>query len=246
MRLICQRVLGGNYASPEFTVDGSVVSACLYSVPSYRIECGRYSSAGEKEKFSGDTVTSFENDEGMYYTLVSDGMGSGREAALTSGISAVFIEKLIMAGATMKSALEMLNSFICGGENECFTTVDLMETDLYTGKVSFIKSGAAPSFVLRDGKVFRLHSKTVPVGIIRALDAEIISFDIKAGDKIIMMSDGVCGSYEACPWLYELLESREVAELSPVQAAKYIGKAAENATGKEDDITVAVMNVRCA
>ncbi len=243
MRLVCQRVLGGKLAPPQFTIDGSVVSAYLYSVPSYKVESGRYSSAGEKEKFSGDTVTSFENDEGMYYTLVSDGMGSGREAALTSGISAVFIEKLLMAGAPMKSALEMLNSFICGGENECFTTVDLMETDLYTGKASFIKSGAAPSFVLRDGKVFRLHSKTVPVGIIRALDAELISFDIKAGDKIIMMSDGVCGSYESCPWLYELLESREVAELSPVQAAKYIGQAAENAMGKADDITVAVINV---
>ena len=143
----------------------------------------------------------------------------------------------------MKSALEMLNSFICGGEGECFTTVDLMEADLYTGKVSFIKSGAAPSFVLRDGKVFRLHSKTVPIGIIRALDAEIISFDVKEGDRIIMMSDGVTGSYEACPWLYELLESCELTELSPASAARRIGEAAAQATGKEDDITVAVLKI---
>lgn len=240
-----ERVLGTKLSSPEFTIDGGVVSAYMYSRPKFRIEGGRYSSAGEREKYSGDTVTSFENEEGYYYTLVSDGMGSGREAALTSGISAVFLEKLLMAGAPMKSSLEMLNAFICGGEGECFTTVDLMETDLYTGKTSFIKSGAAPSFVLREGKVFRLHSKTVPIGIIRALDAEVISFDIREGDSIIMMSDGVTGSYEACPWLYEALESSHVAELSPAKAAKWIGELAAKHTGKEDDISVAVMNI-CA
>ena len=238
-----ERIAGGRLSAPQYTIDGGVVSAYMYSVPKFKIEGGRFSSAGEREKFSGDTVTSFENEEGYYYTLVSDGMGSGREAALTSGISAVFLEKLLMAGAPMKSALEMLNSFICGGEGECFTTVDLMEADIYTGKVSFIKSGAAPSFVLRDGKVFRLHSKTVPIGIIRALDAEIISFDVKEGDRIIMMSDGVTGSYEACPWLYELLESCELTELSPASAARRIGEAAAQATGKEDDITVAVLKI---
>ena len=40
----------------------------------------------------------------------------------------------------------MLNCFIRGSEGECFTTVDLMEADLLTGRARFIKSGAAPSF----------------------------------------------------------------------------------------------------
>lgn len=243
IRLKSEKILGCRLSSPDFTIDGSTVSAYLHSIPRFEMETGRYSSAGEKENLSGDTVSSFENDEGYYYSLVSDGMGSGKEAALTSGISAVFLEKLLMAGAPMKSSLEMLNSFICGGDGECFTTVDLMETDLYTGKTSFIKSGAAPSFVLRQGKVFRLHSKTVPIGIIRALDAEKISFDIMDGDMIVMMSDGVTGSYESCPWLYELLESKSLNHLPPYDAARIIGQAAEKATNKEDDITVAVIKV---
>lgn len=244
LRRESEKIVGGRLSSPDFTIDGSSVSAYLHTVPKYQIDSGKYSSAGEKESFSGDTVSSFKNDEGFYYSLVSDGMGSGKEAALTSGISAVFLEKLLMAGAPMKSSLELLNAFICGGEGECFTTVDLMESDLYTGKTSFIKSGAAPSFVLRGGKVFRLHSKTVPIGIIRALDAEKITFDTIDGDMIVMLSDGVTGSYEACPWLYELLESKDLASLSPKEAAKLIGEAAEKATNKEDDITVAVMRVK--
>lgn len=247
LRRESEKIVGGKLSSPDFTIDGSSVSAYLHTVPKFSIDSGKYSSAGKKDNFSGDTVSSFKNDEGYYYSLVSDGMGSGKEAALTSGISAVFLEKLLLAGAPMKSSLELLNAFICGGEGECFTTVDLMESDLYTGKTSFIKSGAAPSFVLRNGKVFRLHSKTVPIGIIRALDAEKITFDVMAGDIIVMLSDGVTGSYEACPWLYELLESKDLAGLSPKEAAKIIGQAAEKATDKEDDITVAVMRVKeCA
>ena len=143
----------------------------------------------------------------------------------------------------MKSTLELLNTFICGGENECFTTVDLMEADLYTGRASFIKSGAAPSFLIRDGKVFRLHSKTVPIGIIRALDAEMIRLELRAGDTIIMMSDGVTGSYEICPWLYELLQSGDIGSCSPKMAARVIGEAAIKASVERDDITVVAMKV---
>lgn len=247
LRRESEKIVGTNLSSPEYTIDQSTVSAYLHTVPRFKIDAGKYSSAGKKDNFSGDTVLSFNNDDGYYYSLVSDGMGSGREAALTSGISALFLEKLLSSGAPMKSSLELLNAFICGGEGECFTTVDLMESDLYTGKTSFIKSGAAPSFVLRGGKVFRLHSKTVPIGIIRALDAERITFDIADGDMIVMISDGVTGSYEACPWLYELLEGHSISALPPKQAAKAIGEAAERETGREDDITVAVMKVKeCA
>jgi stage II sporulation protein E len=208
-----------------------------------KIDSGKFTSPYPGEKYSGDTAASFANGEGYAYTLVSDGMGSGREAALTSGISGVYLEKLLSAGCPMKSTLELLNTFICGGENECFTTLDLMEADLYTGRASFIKSGAAPSFLIRDGKVFRLHSKTVPIGIIRALDAEMMKRSLIAGDTVIMMSDGVTGSYEICPWLYDLLQNGDLGSCSPKMVARVIGEAAIKAAEERDDITVVAMKV---
>ena len=173
-------------------------------------------------------------------------MGSGREAAVTSGISAVFLEKLLVAGCPMKGALELLNCFVRGAEGECFTTVDLMEADLYTGRARFIKSGAAPSFVIRKGQLYRLHSKTVPVGIMRALDAEALSFDLLAGDTVIMVSDGVTGSYEESPWLYDLLSGGLPAGDSPSALSRRIAEEAAKNTGREDDITVCVMKVESA
>jgi len=45
----------------------------------------------------------------------------------------------------------------------------------------------------------------------------------------------------------DLLESRQLASLTPKEAARVIGEAAEKATNREDDITVAVMRVKeCA
>ena len=118
-------------------------------------------------------------------------MGSGREAALTARICTVFLEKMLTAGNRKETALRLLNSFVRAKGIECSATVDLMELDLITGRAGFIKSGAAPSYVRRDGNLFKLQSKTVPIGIMRALDAEQLCFDVEAGDVSIMLSDDV-------------------------------------------------------
>lgn len=238
-----EEVVGGRLSSPEFSIDGGSVSAAMHTVPAISVKTGRYSTSSVRDNASGDSICSFKNDEGYFYTLVSDGMGSGRDAAIISGISSMFLEKLLSAGCPMKSALEMLNCFVRGSDGERFTTVDLMEADLYTGRARFIKSGAAPSFVIRGGQLYRLHSKTVPVGIMRALDAEAISFNLEDGDTVIMMSDGVTGSYEECPWLYDLLCSGLMNIDNPAAAARIIGEAAVKNTGRDDDITVCVMKV---
>ena len=190
----------------------------------------------------GDAIVSFEA-EGKYYMLISDGMGSGREAALTSGVCAAILQRLIGAGAGLETSLKMLNNIIRAGERECSATVDIAEIDLLTGKARFIKSGAAPSFVLRGGSIFRLQSKTVPIGILRALDAEMIRFDILPGDRVVMLSDGAARSYEEVPWLLDMMTTDEVIlRGSPKEAAaKIVREAARR--GSSDDITAGVICV---
>ncbi len=246
IRECASKVLGGRISSPEFVIDSGRINAVMRSEASFKISTGRWAYRSGRDNMSGDSICFFENPEGYYYSILSDGMGSGREAAVTSAVSASFLEKLLGAGCPMRSTLELLNTFIRGTGGECFTTVDLMEADLYTGKARFVKSGAAPSFVIRKGKLFRLHSKTVPVGIMRALDAEAVSFDLCCGDTVIMMSDGVTGSYEDCPWLYELLCGGLNLSEGAQSIAKTIARAAAEKTGKEDDITVCVMKVSAA
>ncbi len=261
---------GQRMSPPEFELDGAVLSMRIHSVPSYKCESGTDSAAASSVhmycsvkrgcdadcsgvtlgaadgahhgEVSGDTITSFEAD-GKFYMIISDGMGSGREAALTSGVCAGLLCQLISSGAELDTAIKMLNGIIRSGGRECSTTVDIAEIDLYSGRARFIKSGAAPSFVLRDGGIFRLQSKTVPIGIMRALDAEMIKFDVQRGDRVVMVSDGISRSYDECPWLLDMMSSDETVTLGdPSSAARRIVAEAA-ARGAVDDITAGVIAV---
>lgn len=196
----------------------------------------------EPDGVSGDAVTTFEAD-GRYYMIISDGMGSGKEAAVTSGLVVSLLERLIKAGADLECALKMLNSIVRSAERECSATVDIAEIDLVTGEARFIKSGAAPSFVLRDGSIFRLQSKTVPIGIIRALDAEMIKFDIQPGDTVVMVSDGVARSYDEVPWLLDMMVSDETVLCGDERRAAMAVVSEAAIRGSTDDITAGVVRI---
>ena len=176
--------------------------------------------------------------------LISDGMGSGREAAVTSKICTMFIERMLAAGNGKALTLEMLNGFIRNRSEragECSATVDLAEIDLIDGKACFVKSGAAPSFILRSGNLYKLQSNTAPIGIMHEIDAEKIGFELAAGDVIIMLSDGVAGSLEDGVWLANLLTYEWEDELS-MMADKILDNAALS-NKRSDDMTVALIRI---
>lgn len=199
---------------------------------------------GESE-FCGDTVVAFGNREGRFYALVSDGMGSGREAGLTSGICGSFLKNLLSSGNSPETAIRMLNGFLRnrggGSLHECSATVDLMELDLLGGSATFYKSGAAPTYVFRDGGLFKLRSRTVPIGIIQEPDTKTIRISLDEGDVIVMVSDGITQGKEECPWLFELLLGQG-EDFSADRLADRIIKYAKG-EGATDDLSVLVIKV---
>ena len=262
-------------SEPIFEVgkDGNVMR--LHSRPASGAVCahGRLSAAGREwsslknegeriavdpfsdEECCGDMTDAFITDNSYFYSLISDGMGSGAEAAYISGVCAMFIEKMLSAGNRADITLRMLNNVIrndnmgCG--RECSATVDLLEIDLMSGSASFIKSGAAPTYIAREGTVYKVSSRTMPVGIIKDADARITKFDTKKGDIIVMISDGCCHDSEDCPWLVEYLcahmrkskrESERDDRLRETLKNEILREAAATiSSGSErDDISVSV------
>ncbi len=197
------------------------------------------SSTGE---VSGDGIEAFEAN-GRSYMIICDGMGNGREAAVASGMAITLLKRYIEGGADLEGALKLLNRILRRTGRECSVTMDICEADLYTGEARFIKSGAAPSFVIRGDSVYRLQSKTVPIGIIRALDAEATRFILEPGDVIVMLSDGVARSFEESPWLVNLLVSSELIKSGSetLAAMEVVSEAALR--GSRDDITCGVMRI---
>lgn len=236
-------ILGGKMKQPRFVIDQGLATLYIESAPLYRIECSRTSVCKKGERVSGDTV-SFFSGNGYFYSLISDGMGSGREASESSRIAGMFLEKLLLAGADRYSTLSLLNGYLASRETEVFATVDLFEADLYTGKCVLMKAGAAPSILLRGNKYQILESKTAPTGIIRDISAKQISFSVNSGDVLVMMSDGVCGDGNGKETAAELLTLSD--SLGSSETANALLAEAVKRTGRKDDMSICVIKVTVA
>ena len=199
------------------------------------------SMAGTKGEISGDTVTHFETDGDYYYSLISDGMGSGEIAKETSMFVSDFLKSALQIGAAKEALIHMLNHTVKSRKEECSATVDLLELDLICGGGTFIKSGAAPSFVKRGSSIFRIRSQTAPIGLLSSIDTEKIKVDIRPGDYVIMLSDGVADETDDAPWLLLLLGEPPKRNLQ--EYAKLILSEAIKNTSQSDDMTVAVIKI---
>ncbi len=271
-------IVGATLGEPSFELgrDGGVMR--LSSKPLYRARCARGNIPASSESqesvlvldelyvdpfkdcvtdgVCGDTSCSFVTSSSYFYSLISDGMGNGEEAAFVSGVCSMFIEKMLSAGNRADITVKMLNNVLrnenMGRGGECSATVDLCELDLISGSASFIKNGAAPTYIARGTTVFKVYSRTMPIGILKDTDTKINKFDTKRGDVIIMMSDGCCPDSEDCPWLVEFLceyMSKRSADTEKNEAEcedlrdRLLSLAKNNApAGKpRDDISVTVI-----
>jgi serine phosphatase RsbU (regulator of sigma subunit) len=118
-------------------------------------------------------------------------------------------------------------------------TVDLICIDLFTGRTVLYKYGAAPSYILKNGKVQRICGESQAVGLQTAPESapDRIELKLTPGTVAVMVSDGVVPEEDG--WLCRMLEqSRDPGSLS-----KQILKAAAEQTGVNDDMTAYVIEI---
>jgi stage II sporulation protein E len=185
----------------------------------------------------------------MFYGFICDGMGSGEAAGATAGLCKTFLSSMLSYGNKKSTTLEMLNMFISNKNTECFSTVDLLEIDLLCGKACFVKSGAAASYIVRRGDVFKIASGTVPIGILQEVNAQITEFDLCEGDVIVMCSDGAItdtelGEEECEMRLAEFLEYEWRLEVNEM-AEKILAEVSFR-TKRADDVSICVYRIKKA
>lgn len=236
-----EHIAGVRLGTPEFYRKGKMALMECPSERSFDAESATASMAGEREEVSGDTALAFESESGYFYSLISDGMGSGKEAKETSGFVADFMRRALEFNSEGQTALKILNHTVRHRPRECSATVDLFSVDLYRGDAEFLKSGAAASYVKRGASIFRIKSKTAPIGLLKTVDAERIRIELEGDDYIIMLSDGIAGSAEDTPWLIELLSKPPKRNLK--EYADYILSTAMKNLPHSDDMTVLVTKV---
>ena len=73
-----------------------------------------------------------------------------------------------------------------------YSTLDLLEINLYQGKSRIMKVGAAATFIRRAHKeVEVIRSTSLPMGVFREADVEMDEVRLENGDMVFLISDGV-------------------------------------------------------
>lgn len=246
IRAICDHTCGVRFSPPEFMMENGCMALAAESEKIIGTEFFSKQLEKQGENVCGDEVATAKSREGYFYAFICDGMGSGEQAALAAKISKIFLRQMLSCGNDKTTTLNMLNMFLKNKGGECFATVDLVEVDLHLGTAFFIKSGAAPSYVMRGGSLFRIASGTLPVGILDSVSAEMTEFRLQIGDVIVMVSDGIAGDFEVEPgsdpsWFADFL-CREWTEDLPTMTEKIL-VAAQRRGRRSDDMTAALIRI---
>lgn len=212
--------------------------------PKYHIACYSARECKEGEKINGDSYSYCKLNDGTFMTIISDGMGSGPQAARESKAAVELLERFMISGFSNETAINTVNSIMSFKfiEDEKFSTIDLNNIDLYTGEVTFMKVGAVPSFIKSGRNVEEISSKTLPIGVLDKVDVEVIERSITTGDIIVTVSDGILDAYKK-DWIGEFLKNNQCNNPKEL-AFEILNTAKELSGGKaKDDMTVIVSKV---
>src|SRR5699024_9241239 len=72
-----------------------------------------------------------------------------------------------------------------------FVTLDLAIIKLFDAFVRFLKIGSLRSFIIRGNELLKMEGSNLPMGIIQDVEVDIVTNQLKSGDLLIMMSDGI-------------------------------------------------------
>lgn len=218
----------------------------LEEIPLYSASVGMASvSAGEKGDASevcGDACSAKRCEGGRLLMMLCDGMGHGQAAHEQSEKTLELLMLLLEAGYTRRQAITAVNGIMLGvQEDERFSTVDLVDVDLWTGDVFSEKLGACASWVVRGNHMKKIEGSSLPLGIMEEASPTAAQYRLHSGDILVLMSDGVADAFQSDEELRRVL--LESLYIQPQRMADALLRNALLAGGgtPRDDMSVMVL-----
>ena len=189
------------------------------------------------ESVSGDTHSVIKINEHSFLMALSDGMGSGKYAKKVSATAISLIEAFYRAEMPEGTVLNTINKLLSFNRDERFTCIDIAAINLSSGMADFVKIGSPAGIIVREGEIKVLESQSLPLGILENLRPTVCTEQLRSGDIVVFMSDGITSSFSSSTELYEFLQG--LKPLNPQNLADTILCEAKSRTKTvSDDMTV--------
>ena len=236
-------VLQSKYEFAGSKRDGSEVWLAYSPQCGYSASFGYSTRAKSGESVCGDSFNVIYTGKNRMVMALSDGMGSGEQAAQESKTTISLLEKFLESGIECDTAVKLINSsLLLKGERDTFATIDICDIDLSEATLGFTKLGAASAYIKRDGKIAQIKDSSLPAGIVREAKAGKHMLPIDSDTVVILMSDGIADIELKNP-SYERWIENELLRLESTNPQIIAGKLLERATRISnrnvcDDMTV--------
>lgn len=239
-------IVSQELSEPETLCEGAIARLFWAAKAHYALETAFVQRAANQNRFCGDSCSVIGRAQGRAVLLLSDGMGVGSPAAVDATMTTSLLERLLKAGADFTAALRLVNAaLLSGGGEERLCTVDASLLDLYTCRLDIFKAGAAPTYILRQGRCAKVESPSLPAGILSGAEAKHTTLSLSEGDLIIMISDGLLDSGGG-DWISSQLIALADRPLEQMCEELLDTASERRITAHEDDMTVLAARVVAA
>lgn len=186
---------------------------------------------------------------GAWAAVVADVCGKGVSSALLAGFLQGAFQMTSVEPGGLEAMMEHLNSFLLERtKGEKYATVFYCTLNA-SGLLEYANAGhCAPYLVSRDGRLRKLHTTGMPVGMLEEATFQPVTMQIEAGDKLVIYSDGLTEATNAKGEFYESERLRaclrENATRSAIGMHAAIRESVDTFRGAvpaRDDITLLVI-----
>jgi serine phosphatase RsbU (regulator of sigma subunit) len=143
----------------------------------------------------GDYYDYIPIDEHTIQLVIADVAGKGVAAALLMSATAAAVQLEVDERRDMLQVVNRLNTSIhaVSSDGERYVTLIMAEVDAKNRKLQYVNCGHNPALLFRakSGKVTRMNSSCVPVGMIVGEPCELTTVDLAHGDVLVFYTDGV-------------------------------------------------------
>ena len=158
----------------------------------FSLEYGIVATAGGGTFHAGDAYEIFPIHDGLTAVLLSDGMGHDMNAYRESRKVIRLMRECLDRKMDPETAMHTLHYMMSlNGLDDMYATLDLALIDLQDGRLWSWKAGSMSTYIKRGEDFLRLESKSVPVGFLPSFSVEARNEELKSGDIVVMLTDGI-------------------------------------------------------